>query len=294
MHILILPMYYPEKDSSPHRGYMFFEQAMQLAKSGCKVGLAFTEQRPLKNFTWKRFRKESHFQISAEDNGSFVTMRLHAWNPKLSTRAGGIIWSLLTVLLVRKYIRTYGRPDLIHAHFGTWAGYAARLVYKWYKIPYVITEHASSINGNQTTPSQAVILKKAYSEARKIICVGTKLKRSLCAYVSDPDKVTVIPNFTFGIVFIEAMATGLPAIGTICGGPEDIITPESGFLIRPGNVDALAAKMKTLYDTYESFDKEKIRQSIVSRFDFQLAGQKLRQVYSEALEMSKPPKASES
>ncbi len=99
---------------------------------------------------------------------------------------------------------------------------------------------------------------------------------------------------TFGIVFIEAMATGLPAIGTICGGPEDIITPESGFLIRPGNVDALAAKMKTLYDTYESFDKEKIRQSIVSRFDFQLAGQKLRQVYSEALEMSKPPKASES
>lgn len=99
---------------------------------------------------------------------------------------------------------------------------------------------------------------------------------------------------TFGIVFIEAMATGLPAIGTVCGGPEDIITPESGFLIRPGNVDALAAKMKTLYDTYESFDKEKIRQSIVSRFDFQLAGQKLRQVYSEALEMSKPPKASES
>ena len=195
MHILILPMYYPEKDSSPHRGYMFFEQAMQLAKSGCRTGLAFTEQRPLKNFTWKRFRKESHFQISAEDNGSFVTMRMHAWNPKLSTRAGGIIWSLLTVLLIRKYIRTYGRPDLIHAHFGTWAGYAARLVYKWYKIPYVITEHASSINGNQTTPSQAVILKKAYSEARKIICVGTKLKRSLCAYVSDPDKVTVIPNF---------------------------------------------------------------------------------------------------
>ena len=36
MHILILPMYYPEKDSSPHRGYMFFEQAMQLAKSGCR------------------------------------------------------------------------------------------------------------------------------------------------------------------------------------------------------------------------------------------------------------------
>ena len=88
---------------------------------------------------------------------------------------------------------------------------------------------------------------------------------------------------TFGIVFIEAMATGLPAIGTECGGPEDIITPKSGFLIQPGDVEALAGKMKALYDTYEQFDKKKIRQSIVNRFDFQLAGQKLLQVYSEAL-----------
>ena len=79
------------------------------------------------------------------------------------------------------------------------------------------------------------------------------------------------------------MATGLPAIGTECGGPENIITPESGFLIQPGDVEALAGKMKALYDTYEQFDKKKIRQSIVNRFDFQLAGQKLLQVYSEAV-----------
>lgn len=388
MHILILPMYYPEKDSSPHRGYMFFEQAMQLAKSGCKVGLAFTEQRPRKNFTWKRFRKESHFQISTENNGSFITMRMHAWNPKLSTRIGGIIWSLLTVLLVRKYIRQYGKPDLIHAHFGLWAGYSARLIGKWYHIPYVVTEHASSINGNTTSPSQKKILEKAYQPARKIICVGTRLQQNLKEYVKDDSKLTVIPNFvdtgmfrfnsrqtdkkksftfisignlskrkgfhdlleafyrafgsmphvsliiagdgeerqplerqieslglekqvtlagqlpreqlaarlavcdafvlasyaeTFGIVCIEAMAAGLPAIGTICGGPEDIITSESGFLVEPGDVETLAGKMKLLYDTYEHFDKKKIRQSVTNRFDFGLAGKKLSEVYLETL-----------
>ena len=119
--------------------------------------------------------KESHFQISAEDNGSFVTMRMHAWNPKLSTRAGGThLVSADRLVSTGSISAPLRSPWPIYAHFGTWAGYAARLVYKWYKIPYVITEHASSINGNQTTPSQAVILKKAYSEARKIICVGTK------------------------------------------------------------------------------------------------------------------------
>jgi glycosyltransferase involved in cell wall biosynthesis len=36
---------------------------------------------------------------------------------------------------------------------------------------------------------------------------------------------------TFGIVHAEAMFRGLPVISTICGGPEEIITPESGLLV---------------------------------------------------------------
>ena len=316
---------------------------------------------------------------------------MHAWNPKLSTRAGGFIWSLLTLLLVRGYIRRYGKPDIIHAHFGTWAGYAANLVYKCYGIPYVITEHASSINGGKVTPGQAATLRAAYKNAQKVICVGTLLKKNLTPYLEHPDKAVVIPNFvdigtfrqsghrtekekkftfvsignlskrkgfgelldafaqsfhnrphvslviagdgeeqanlqdkirtlrleqqvtlagrlsreeialllassdafvlashaeTFGIVFIEAMATGMPAIGTVCGGPEDIITPESGYLIRPGDVEALAGKMCEIYDNYEQFDKELIRQSVAGRFDFKLAGQKLKEIY-QSIERTK-------
>lgn len=386
MHILILPMYYPEPGVPSHRGYMFYEQAMQLVQSGCKVGLAYTEQRLLKEFTWKNFRKENHFQITQEDNGSFVTLRMHAWNPKLSTRIGGIIWSLLTLLLVRNYIRRYGKPDIIHAHFGMWAGYAASLIYKYYSIPYVVTEHASSINGGNITSRQASTLKTAYKNAKKVICVGSLLKKNLTPYLNTPEKATVIPNFvdistfipsnhqtekekkftfisvgnlskrkgftelieafnqsfhqlpqvsllivgdgeetenlqkkiqelkleerikltgrlsrkevaellakcdafvlasyaeTFGIVFIEAMATGMPAIGTICGGPEDIITPESGYLIQPGKIALLAEKIYQLYQNYEQFDKTRIRQSIAERFDFRLAGQKLKEIYQK-------------
>ena len=55
MHILILPMYYPEPGAPAHRGYMFHEQAMQIARAGCRVGLVYTEQRLRKDFTWKRF-----------------------------------------------------------------------------------------------------------------------------------------------------------------------------------------------------------------------------------------------
>ena len=122
MHILILPMYYPEPGAPAHRGYMFYEQAMQIAQAGCKTGLAYVEQRLPKGLTWKTFVRENHFQVSQEDNGTFVTLRMHAWNPKLSTRLGGKVWAYLTLRLTGIYIRRYGRPDVIHAHFGTWAG----------------------------------------------------------------------------------------------------------------------------------------------------------------------------
>ncbi|MEG1722563.1 MAG: glycosyltransferase family 4 protein [Bacteroidales bacterium] len=383
-HILILPMYYPEKDSSPHRGYMFYEQATQIARSGCRTGLAFTEQRPLNRLSWRRFCKESHFQISTEKNDLFTIHRMHAWNPKLSTKAGGLIWCLLTQQLVKNYIRRYGKPDLIHAHFGQWAGYAAARIKRIYGIDYIVTEHASSINGASVSESQAAILRKAYSGASAVLCVGSMLAGNLKKYCADPSKIAVLPNFvdtstfrpgthvaqkeqafrfisvgnltprkgfadligafaqtfadtphvtleiagdgaekerlqslihtygmsdritlmgnlsrealseklrecdafalasygeTFGIVFIEAMATGMPAIGTVCGGPEDIITPESGFLIEPGDTAELSQKLRELYDTYERFDRKEISRYIAEHFDFSLAGPALRDIY---------------
>ena len=142
-HILILPMYYPERDSSPHRGYMFSEQATQIAANGFKVGLAFVEQRPLNRFTPSRFINESPFQTSPEENSSFNTLRMHAWNSKLSTARGGKIWARLTERLVKPYIRRYGRPDLIPAHFSLWAGYAAHTIARQMGISYVLSEHSS-------------------------------------------------------------------------------------------------------------------------------------------------------
>ena len=36
---------------------------------------------------------------------------------------------------------------------------------------------------------------------------------------------------TFGVVYVEAMAAGLPVIATRCGGPEDFVNEDNGILI---------------------------------------------------------------
>jgi len=51
----------------------------------------------------------------------------------------------------------------------------------------------------------------------------------------------------FGIVYLEGMGFGLPAIASTAGGAREIITPgRDGFLVEPGDVAALAGRLERL------------------------------------------------
>jgi glycosyltransferase involved in cell wall biosynthesis len=61
--------------------------------------------------------------------------------------------------------------------------------------------------------------------------------------------VMVVPSSYegFGIVYLEGMAFGLPAIGTTAGAAGEVITPaENGYLVSPGDAVALAAHLMAL------------------------------------------------
>ena len=60
--------------------------------------------------------------------------------------------------------------------------------------------------------------------------------------------VFVLPSFAEGTSksIIEAMAHGLPIITTNVGGSPDLITPDTGILVPPGNSAALAQAMQRL------------------------------------------------
>ncbi|MEM8599460.1 MAG: glycosyltransferase [Bacteroidota bacterium] len=50
----------------------------------------------------------------------------------------------------------------------------------------------------------------------------------------------------FGMVILEGMALGKPVVATAHGGPLEIVTPESGLLVPPGEPDALADVLRRL------------------------------------------------
>ncbi|MFB6231293.1 MAG: glycosyltransferase [Salinibacter sp.] len=87
---------------------------------------------------------------------------------------------------------------------------------------------------------------------------------------------------TFGVVLIEAMATGLPAVATRCGGPEDIVTPETGLLVPPGDSAALADALQTMRRQWSSFGAADIRARTLERYGPEPFVRRTRSFYHQA------------
>ncbi len=87
----------------------------------------------------------------------------------------------------------------------------------------------------------------------------------------------------FGVALVEAMATGLPAVATRSGGPEDIVTAVGGVLVSPSDPDALATGIEEALARIGDFDSPAIAGDIARRYGSERIGTELVAVYREVV-----------
>ncbi len=88
---------------------------------------------------------------------------------------------------------------------------------------------------------------------------------------------------TFGVVYVEAMASGLPIIATRCGGPEGFIGEDQGMLVDVDNVEQLTAAFHRMAVSFRRYDRDRIRSYSLSRFSDPVVVEALENHYDHVL-----------
>ena len=88
---------------------------------------------------------------------------------------------------------------------------------------------------------------------------------------------------SFGVVVIEAMASGIPVIASRCGGPEYLITKETGIIVEKENVIELRDAIGKLFMEYKRFDSKIIRQH-ANKWDYDSFTKQATKYYEEVID----------
>jgi L-malate glycosyltransferase len=93
--------------------------------------------------------------------------------------------------------------------------------------------------------------------------------------------IFVLPSLveTFGVVLIEALASGLPVVATRTAGASGLISDQVGILAPPGDADALAAAINTMLDQYTYYAPQELAAYANRRFGYATVSDKIDSIY---------------
>lgn len=179
MKVAIISPGIPTKEY-PLNGIFAFDQAQALNKAGIDVTFLSIDLRSL------RKKREWGFTNGIKDGIKWYNISIPVgpigWVHRLLSKA-------IVCYLYRCAFKNNKRPDLIHAHF---AAEYAYIINQKYGIPYVITEHSSSINRDDLKKDYVSKIQKYYQHADKVLSVSSALAERV-QYYTGVDCL-VVPN----------------------------------------------------------------------------------------------------
>lgn len=135
-------------------------------------------------------------------------------------------------------------------------------------------------NGDIKRLKKKIAAQKLHSVVRYLGWISQEEKDSL---LRETD-IYVLPSYGEGMPMsiLEAMSYAIPVVSTKVGGIPELITDgETGFLIEPGDLDALYERLKCLIEDKELRKKlgNEARQFVASKHNLKLTAQQIEQIY---------------
>lgn len=109
---------------------------------------------------------------------------------------------------------------------------------------------ADFIGSETADPVHAEAIRTAIREnglEERIVIRGAVGGTALDGYFADASLFALASHYEgYGMAFAEAMSAGLPIVGCRGGAVPEVVTPEVGILVEPGDIDGLAGALESL------------------------------------------------
>lgn len=228
MKILIIPSWY-KSESNVMSGSFFKEQAFMLLKRGHNVKIVYPHT--------IKTNHVKNTQLQELYNDGLFEWHIRFYSSKYKSAANNTIKNRdFVVKLMDKYIKRFGKPDIIHAHSVYPAGIIAYEISNTKGIPYIITEHLSALADTNISLLKKIksffvlnknkqLMIKSYKNSNVLLTVSKSLKKLVIKkFEIGEKKIDIIPNLvpdffwkddnqsnqkydTFTIVFIGGLTT---------------------------------------------------------------------------------------
>lgn len=175
MHIVVIPSWY-KSAKNPFTGSFFEEQARALQAEGNKVSVFFPSFYPSREILHKKPEHRMHWDDNGLMTHATVIQGIIPKSRRINNRY--ICWQADRIF--KKYMESYGKPDILHAHSVYDAGIIGLHLSRKYNIPMVLTEHLTHFKGSlKRNNFKKEIAKNVVLGATQSIAVSNKFKEDL-------------------------------------------------------------------------------------------------------------------
>jgi len=141
-----------------------------------------------------------------------------------------------------------------------------------------------TIIGDGKEKDKLKLLSHKLNVNKRINFIGYQKKSAVSDILRNHDAFVLTSEVeTFGVAIVEAMSVGLPVVATKCGGPESIVLPETGILVKKNDENKLCAAMDRIIKNYDNYESSVIRKIALKTYGNKSYANKIRNAINSVL-----------